>query len=1067
VKIPLFKKIIESGIRKGDIPSTRRAIILSNYVALTLAIADGLVFIIIPGNHNVGGFLEMVFGISILSFPILLNRWYLTTFSRLYECWLPPVIMVWIMTNGMKETEVVPVSNYDGLRFYLLAFSCIPYLIWERKNIVLLLAGILPGFIAIVFCDQILDALGVGYERKGMADAGYGFTAIRSFIAYIIINGICLSLKIIIDASDKLNEKLFSELAEKNKLIREQSEENLRYSENKYRSLFEQATDAIVITDLEGNLTDCNPQVSQLLGYTREELLKSNVSDLIDKEQLKSQPIRFDLLAQGQHIFSERRMIRNDGTSVEIETSVKKFEAKNLLAIMRDVSQRKKIELELREAEAKFRNLVEQSLVGVYILVNGKFAYVNPRLAEILEYTQEELTNSDTVARVIHVDDREKVAENIRARLQGEKENSRYEVRGVKKSGEVVWAEVFGSLTRYLNGPAIIGTLVDITERKKFEDQQALFTSLVNSSEDAIVSQTLDGKITSWNHGAKKLFGYDTKEVLSKHISILIPPEHLKEEDYILRMVRNGEPVENFETQRIKKNGDLIYISLTASPVRNTTGTIVGVSRIARDITARKKAEEDKERINYLLNERIKELRTLYISCQILQEEEKSIEEALGEMVAILPGGWQYPEIAAARIAMGSQEFKTTNFTLGPHKQTAQFRTPDGLLVIVELVYLVEKPTDVEGPFLAEERDLIDMLAELLRIYLTRKHEAEALKKSEASLNATINNTTFFVWSVNKKYELQNINKPFKRFITDHFGVDVQEGQSIADLQARGVLAEEFSSRWMGYYRRAMAGESFELVEEHSGRHFKYSLNPIIDNEMVTGVSVFSEETTELKQKEKELYEANKQIGDLRLMALRAAMNPHFIFNTLNSIQYYIMENDQINAVSYLSTFSKLIRAILNNAVQNKVKLHDELEMLKHYISLEQMRFENKFEFILDVSPDLDVENIEIPSMLIQPYVENAILHGLCNKIDRGILKITVEESEDTVVFEIEDDGVGRKASREFHRQNVHRHKSFGTTLTEERLKLINAQNIVSFEVIDLEKEGIPTGTKVKIWVTV
>jgi sensor histidine kinase YesM len=295
--------------------------------------------------------------------------------------------------------------------------------------------------------------------------------------------------------------------------------------------------------------------------------------------------------------------------------------------------------------------------------------------------------------------------------------------------------------------------------------------------------------------------------------------------------------------------------------------------------------------------------------------------------------------------------------------------------------------------------------------------------------------------------------------------VDVQEGQSINEIYNNGAKLEEFSGAWQPHYRRALEGESFQLEHVYSGRHFKFSLNPIVENEMVRGVTIFSEETTELKKREKELSEANRQIDDLKLMALRAAMNPHFIFNTLNSIQYYIKENDQRNAVNYLSTFSKLIRSILNHSVSSKVKLNEELEMLRHYVSLEQMRFENKFDFVFDVDAGLDIDNIEIPSMLIQPYVENAILHGINNKAGRGLLKISVKESSDCILFEVEDDGVGRAATVMLHQQKLEDHKSYGTELTQERLRLINTRRNVSSETIDLEKDGLPAGTKVKIWI--
>jgi LytS/YehU family sensor histidine kinase len=194
-------------------------------------------------------------------------------------------------------------------------------------------------------------------------------------------------------------------------------------------------------------------------------------------------------------------------------------------------------------------------------------------------------------------------------------------------------------------------------------------------------------------------------------------------------------------------------------------------------------------------------------------------------------------------------------------------------------------------------------------------------------------------------------------------------------------------------------------------------------------------------------------------------MNPHFVFNALNSIQFFIAKNDRLNAISYLSTFSKLIRGILTNSVSNKVKLSEEIELLKHYVNLELLRFENKFDFILTIAPEIEVETIEIPSLLIQPYVENAILHGLYNKPTKGTLKISVHEDKDSLLFEIEDDGVGREAARKLRQQNFPQHKSMGTILTEERLRLINLEEKASYEIIDLFNEGKSSGTLVKIWV--
>jgi len=186
-------------------------------------------------------------------------------------------------------------------------------------------------------------------------------------------------------------------------------------------------------------------------------------------------------------------------------------------------------------------------------------------------------------------------------------------------------------------------------------------------------------------------------------------------------------------------------------------------------------------------------------------------------------------------------------------------------------------------------------------------------------------------------------------------------------------------------------------------------LSPIVEGDQIIGVSIVAENVTKRKAHDRELAEANKKIEELKLMALRSVMSPHFIFNVLNSIQFFIAKNDRLNAINYLSTFSKLIRSILNHSVTNKIKLGEEVEMLKNYVHLEMTRFEDKFSFVMDVADTFDLDAVEIPSLLIQPYVENAILHGLYNKKLPGTLTIRIKEGEDSVVFEIEDDGVGRE----------------------------------------------------------
>ena len=228
------------------------------------------------------------------------------------------------------------------------------------------------------------------------------------------------------------------------------------------------------------------------------------------------------------------------------------------------------------------------------------------------------------------------------------------------------------------------------------------------------------------------------------------------------------------------------------------------------------------------------------------------------------------------------------------------------------------------------------------------------------------------------------------------------------------------------------------------------------------GISIYGENVTNRKARDKELIEAREKIAELRLMALRSVMSPHFIFNVLNSIQYFIANNDRLNAINYLSTFSKLIRSILVHSINHKIKLLDEIEMLKNYIQLEMIRFENKFSFSLSVDNDIELDSVMIPSLLIQPYVENAILHGLYNKEGKGKLDIRINRINNNIRFEVEDDGVGRQAAMKLREQNLLNHNSMGIRITEERLKLMNLGQH-TFTIEDLTDINGSCGTRVSI----
>ena len=224
-----------------------------------------------------------------------------------------------------------------------------------------------------------------------------------------------------------------------------------------------------------------------------------------------------------------------------------------------------------------------------------------------------------------------------------------------------------------------------------------------------------------------------------------------------------------------------------------------------------------------------------------------------------------------------------------------------------------------------------------------------------------------------------------------------------------------------------------------------------------------------VRRKEREKLEQETIIATSKLKALKSQMNPHFIFNSLNSIQHFILNSNDGSAYKYLSKFAKLIRKILNNSEKSQVKIAEELETIELYLELEVLRFEGKFEYKIEVEKSVDAEYHAIPSMLIQPFVENAILHGIMPKKEgKGLLIINIKEENDSLICTISDNGIGRKKSRAIQALSIKDHKSMGMKITEERLAVLNKihQSNMSIKITDLyDEEEKSMGTKVEIFI--
>lgn len=203
----------------------------------------------------------------------------------------------------------------------------------------------------------------------------------------------------------------------------------------------------------------------------------------------------------------------------------------------------------------------------------------------------------------------------------------------------------------------------------------------------------------------------------------------------------------------------------------------------------------------------------------------------------------------------------------------------------------------------------------------------------------------------------------------------------------------------------------------------------------------------------------------IRLQGLRTQMNPHFIFNSLNSVNNFIARNDEKSANKYLSEFSKLMRAVLKNSDMNFISLTTELQTLELYLSLEHFRFGDKFDFTLHVDDDLDTEKVMVPPMLVQPYIENAIWHGLRYKEEKGMLNVRFFKENGQLICTVHDNGIGRKKSAALKTEHQKGYQSTGIKNTRERIEILNRlhKTALDIRITDLELNGEAAGTLVRI----
>ena len=466
----------------------------------------------------------------------------------------------------------------------------------------------------------IFGSLRIQTQRFGL------FSSVNLGISILAVCFLLVSLLLIWNTANWLNsiDKKRSEAEDEvkrmnaglEKMVEERSAEYQK-SEERYRSLIEQASDAIFVIDQTGNFTDVNESLSKMTGYSRKELLQMNVEAILDPAELMAEPLQGRISVLKNDVIRKRKYLRKNGDIFAVEINVKMLADDRILVIARDITDRKKMEAELRDAELKFRTIADKSMVGVYIVQHGKFSYVNPRFAGVFGYEPDELINTVPVETIFHESFRTVALENVRKRIAGEVESVHYEAMGQKKSGDTNWVEFYGNRA-VLNGvPTIMGSMIDISERKRAEEElksseqkyRLLFES--NPMPMWMIAKD-DQSIIAVNDAAARLYGYAKDELQQMNARDIRRNEDRKKqlEGYRKEFDESSEPV---TVRHRRKDGTAMFIQISARDII-FEGRPVRLS-LTLDITEKLKAEESLKKSEANLQTILENTDTAYVLC--------------------------------------------------------------------------------------------------------------------------------------------------------------------------------------------------------------------------------------------------------------------------------------------------------------------------------------------------------------------------------------------------------------------------------------------------------------------
>jgi len=667
---------------------------------------------------------------------------------------------------------------------------------------------------------------------------------------------------------------------------------NPRAGDELLKSFFADAAVGLSITDLQGRFVKVNPAYCALTGYTEAELNVRDFQSITHPDDLPRTLAKVQGLLSGEisSFQIEQRYIRKDAIIVRVLNSVSVIRDKhgrplNLVRLSQDISEQMGLEESLRQAEVrtesiqqKYRDIFENANEGIFQSTpDGHYIAANPALARMHGFDSPEkmLSSRNDIPRQVCVDPERR--EEFKRRLGEHGVVRGFEHQIFRKDGSKIWVSVNARAVLNEQGKIVYyeGTAQDISERKGAEEALLKLAAIVGFSDDAIISKTLEGTITSWNKGAERIYGYLAYEVIGRPISILVPPDRTDELATILETISRGEVIKHYETKRVRKDGQMINVSLTVSPIKNADGILTGASSIAHDITARKHAEQVEKELHQRIRDILenigdgfvainREWRYTYVNRRASELLERRPEELIGKHVwTEFPDSVRGSGYLACQRVMNERrtlEFEDYYSPLDRWYKNIVYPTPDGLAICFH--------DDTE-----------------------QKQAEQALRESEERYRDLVENSSELICT----HDLNGLVLSANPAAAAALGYDLDG--FVGKKSVRDILAPEVRDQFDGYMarlRKVGATTGIMYVRTKSGERRIWEFHNSLRTEGVATPIVrgMARDITEERSAQKALRESEERFSK----AFYSSPAPLIIIRLVDG--YFLNAND-----SFLSTF--------------------------------------------------------------------------------------------------------------------------------------------------------------------